>query len=188
MIDSPQRLLRMDLPVADDNTVHFNSTLMALIRTALDIKIAKGTERHSYFFSASFPYFILLTFLFIYIYEWKKLILFFLSSYSFFLNMTNLNQNNLSCVFLMYLLNECDYNYVFTILVLLVDLHILHIFTYVCMFPAVCSLHHSLSGGADKHQMDAELRKEMMAIWPNLSQKNLDLLVTPHKCKLQMGL
>lgn len=39
---SPQRLLRMDLPVADDNTVHFNSTLMALIRTALDIKIAKG--------------------------------------------------------------------------------------------------------------------------------------------------
>ncbi|XP_067244933.1 calcium channel, voltage-dependent, P/Q type, alpha 1A subunit, b [Chanodichthys erythropterus] len=72
-----KRLLRMDLPVADDNTVHFNSTLMALIRTALDIKIAKG--------------------------------------------------------------------------------------------------------GADKHQMDAELRKEMMAIWPNLSQKNLDLLVTPHK-------
>lgn len=39
-----QRLLRMDLPVADDNTVHFNSTLMALIRTALDIKIAKGAE------------------------------------------------------------------------------------------------------------------------------------------------
>uniref|UniRef100_A0A4W5KIQ7 Voltage-dependent calcium channel alpha-1 subunit IQ domain-containing protein n=1 Tax=Hucho hucho TaxID=62062 RepID=A0A4W5KIQ7_9TELE len=70
----------MDLPVAEDNSVHFNSTLMALIRTALDIKIAKG--------------------------------------------------------------------------------------------------------GADKHQMDAELRKEMMAIWPNLSQKNLDLLVTPHKCKL----
>lgn len=39
-----QRLLRMDLPVADDNTVHFNSTLMALIRTALDIKIAKISE------------------------------------------------------------------------------------------------------------------------------------------------
>uniref|UniRef100_A0A8C6KJU4 Voltage-dependent P/Q-type calcium channel subunit alpha-1A n=1 Tax=Nothobranchius furzeri TaxID=105023 RepID=A0A8C6KJU4_NOTFU len=76
-----KRLLRMDLPVADDNSVHFNSTLMALIRTALDIKIAKG--------------------------------------------------------------------------------------------------------GADKHQMDAELRKEMMAIWPNLSQKTLDLLVTPHKGKLQ---
>ena len=39
-----QRLLRMDLPVADDNSVHFNSTLMALIRTALDIKIAKVSE------------------------------------------------------------------------------------------------------------------------------------------------
>ncbi|XP_062386882.1 voltage-dependent P/Q-type calcium channel subunit alpha-1A [Sardina pilchardus] len=74
-----KRLLRMDLPVAEDNSVHFNSTLMALIRTALDIKIAKVTE------------------------------------------------------------------------------------------------------GEDKHQMDAELRKEMMAIWPNLSQKMLDLLVTPHK-------
>lgn len=44
---SPQRLLRMDLPVADDNTVHFNSTLMALIRTALDIKIAKGTASNN---------------------------------------------------------------------------------------------------------------------------------------------
>uniref|UniRef100_G1RRP1 Voltage-dependent P/Q-type calcium channel subunit alpha n=1 Tax=Nomascus leucogenys TaxID=61853 RepID=G1RRP1_NOMLE len=66
---------KVDYPY--DNTVHFNSTLMALIRTALDIKIAKG--------------------------------------------------------------------------------------------------------GADKQQMDAELRKEMMAIWPNLSQKTLDLLVTPHK-------
>lgn len=41
------------------------------------------------------------------------------------------------------------------------------------------------SGGADKHQMDAELRKEMMAIWPNLSQKSLDQLVTPHKGKLR---
>lgn len=47
---SPQRLLRMDLPVADDNTVHFNSTLMALIRTALDIKIAKGTSPESFLF------------------------------------------------------------------------------------------------------------------------------------------
>lgn len=38
----------MDLPVAEDNTVHFNSTLMALIRTALDIKIAKGRTLDSY--------------------------------------------------------------------------------------------------------------------------------------------
>lgn len=49
----PQRLLRMDLPVADDNTVHFNSTLMALIRTALDIKIAKGAEGSNPFFFTS---------------------------------------------------------------------------------------------------------------------------------------
>lgn len=37
-----QRLVLMNMPVAEDMTVHFTSTLMALIRTALDIKIAKG--------------------------------------------------------------------------------------------------------------------------------------------------
>ncbi|XP_053102992.1 voltage-dependent R-type calcium channel subunit alpha-1E isoform X3 [Hemicordylus capensis] len=37
-----KRLVLMNMPVAEDNTVHFTSTLMALIRTALDIKIAKG--------------------------------------------------------------------------------------------------------------------------------------------------
>uniref|UniRef100_A0A670I8X1 Voltage-dependent R-type calcium channel subunit alpha n=2 Tax=Podarcis muralis TaxID=64176 RepID=A0A670I8X1_PODMU len=37
-----KRLVLMNMPVAEDNTVHFSSTLMALIRTALDIKIAKG--------------------------------------------------------------------------------------------------------------------------------------------------
>lgn len=30
------------MPIADDNTVHFTSTLMALIRTALEIKLASG--------------------------------------------------------------------------------------------------------------------------------------------------
>lgn len=35
----------MNMPVAEDMTVHFTSTLMALIRTALDIKIAKGEVR-----------------------------------------------------------------------------------------------------------------------------------------------
>lgn len=52
----------------------------------------------------------------------------------------------------------------------------------MCVHARVCWMY---LGGIDKHQMDAELRKEMMAIWPNLSQKTLDLLVTPHKCKLQ---
>ncbi|KAJ3603533.1 hypothetical protein NHX12_028278 [Muraenolepis orangiensis] len=32
----------MNMPIADDNTVHFTSTLMALIRTALEIKLTSG--------------------------------------------------------------------------------------------------------------------------------------------------
>jgi len=30
---------------------------------------------------------------------------------------------------------------------------------------------------------DAELKKELSTVWPNLSQKTMDLLVTPHKRK-----
>uniref|UniRef100_A0A8C3IQB0 Voltage-dependent R-type calcium channel subunit alpha n=1 Tax=Chrysemys picta bellii TaxID=8478 RepID=A0A8C3IQB0_CHRPI len=41
-----KRLVLMNMPVAEDMTVHFTSTLMALIRTALDIKIAKGERQH----------------------------------------------------------------------------------------------------------------------------------------------
>lgn len=38
-----QRLVRMNMPISsEDMTVHFTSTLMALIRTALDIKLAPG--------------------------------------------------------------------------------------------------------------------------------------------------
>lgn len=32
----------MNMPVDEDMSVHFTSTLMALIRTALDVKIARG--------------------------------------------------------------------------------------------------------------------------------------------------
>ncbi|XP_051950554.1 voltage-dependent R-type calcium channel subunit alpha-1E-like [Xyrauchen texanus] len=39
-----KRLVLMNMPVDDDMSVHFTSTLMALIRTALDIKIARGGE------------------------------------------------------------------------------------------------------------------------------------------------
>ncbi|MEJ1270186.1 hypothetical protein NN561_001007 [Cricetulus griseus] len=39
-----KRLVLMNMPVAEDMTVHFTSTLMALIRTALDIKIAKASD------------------------------------------------------------------------------------------------------------------------------------------------
>ncbi|XP_066568568.1 calcium channel, voltage-dependent, N type, alpha 1B subunit, a [Amia ocellicauda] len=72
-----KRLVKMNMPIADDNTVHFTSTLMALIRTALEIKLASGVV-----------------------------------------------QQQLS---------------------------------------------------------DAELRKEIATVWPNLSQKTTDLLVTPHR-------
>lgn len=54
---------------------------------------------------------------------------------------------------------------------------------YVCIYEWLFVPITMCLGGVDKHQMDAELRKEMMAIWPNLSQKTLDLLVTPHKGK-----
>uniref|UniRef100_A0A8C5R9D5 Voltage-dependent N-type calcium channel subunit alpha n=1 Tax=Leptobrachium leishanense TaxID=445787 RepID=A0A8C5R9D5_9ANUR len=37
------------------------------------------------------------------------------------------------------------------------------------------------SGGIKQHESDAELRKEILSVWPNLSQKTLDLLVPPHK-------
>lgn len=69
----------------------------------------------------------------------------------------------------------------------------LYIWVYECVLFVCTNVGFILGcggypGGADKHQMDAELRKEMMAIWPNLSQKTLDLLVTPHKGKLQQRL
>ncbi|KAG8436806.1 hypothetical protein GDO86_007768 [Hymenochirus boettgeri] len=79
-----QRLVLMNMPVTEDMTVHFTSTLMALIRTALDIKIAKG--------------------------------------------------------------------------------------------------------GADRQQLDSELQKDILAIWPNISQKMLDLLVPmPKASDLTVG-
>ncbi|XP_061878488.1 voltage-dependent R-type calcium channel subunit alpha-1E-like [Entelurus aequoreus] len=39
-----KRLVLMNMPVDEDMTVHFTSTLMSLIRTALDVKIARGGE------------------------------------------------------------------------------------------------------------------------------------------------
>ncbi|XP_067270281.1 voltage-dependent R-type calcium channel subunit alpha-1E isoform X6 [Pseudorasbora parva] len=39
-----KRLVLMNMPVDEDMSVHFTSTLMALIRTALDVKIARGGE------------------------------------------------------------------------------------------------------------------------------------------------
>uniref|UniRef100_A0A669C7T6 Voltage-dependent calcium channel type A subunit alpha-1 n=1 Tax=Oreochromis niloticus TaxID=8128 RepID=A0A669C7T6_ORENI len=39
-----KRLVLMNMPVDDDMTVHFTSTLMALIRTALEVKIARASD------------------------------------------------------------------------------------------------------------------------------------------------
>ncbi|XP_077463702.1 voltage-dependent R-type calcium channel subunit alpha-1E [Stigmatopora argus] len=39
-----KRLILMNMPVDDDMSVHFTSTLMALIRTALEVKLARGGE------------------------------------------------------------------------------------------------------------------------------------------------
>ncbi|XP_058473605.1 voltage-dependent N-type calcium channel subunit alpha-1B isoform X10 [Solea solea] len=72
-----KRLVKMNMPIADDNTVQFTSTLMALIRTALEIKLASGVLA--------------------------------------------------------------------------------------------------------QHLCDADLKRELKRVWPNLSQKTIDLLVTPHK-------
>nr|XP_015222183.1 PREDICTED: voltage-dependent N-type calcium channel subunit alpha-1B-like isoform X19 [Lepisosteus oculatus] len=72
-----KRLVKMNMPIAEDNTVHFTSTLMALIRTALEIKLGSGVIQQQ-----------------------------------------------------------------------------------------LC---------------DAELKKEIATVWPNLSQKTMDLLVTPHR-------
>uniref|UniRef100_A0A3Q2DJ46 Calcium channel, voltage-dependent, R type, alpha 1E subunit a n=1 Tax=Cyprinodon variegatus TaxID=28743 RepID=A0A3Q2DJ46_CYPVA len=41
-----KRLVLMNMPVDDEMTVHFTSTLMALIRTALEIKLARGEDRN----------------------------------------------------------------------------------------------------------------------------------------------
>uniref|UniRef100_A0A665WTY3 Calcium channel, voltage-dependent, R type, alpha 1E subunit b n=1 Tax=Echeneis naucrates TaxID=173247 RepID=A0A665WTY3_ECHNA len=43
-----KRLVLMNMPVDEDMTVHFTSTLMSLIRTALEIKIARGQGECEY--------------------------------------------------------------------------------------------------------------------------------------------
>ncbi|XP_043541416.1 probable voltage-dependent R-type calcium channel subunit alpha-1E, partial [Chiloscyllium plagiosum] len=54
-------------------------------------------------------------------------------------------------------------------------------FTSTLMGLIRTALHIKLAkGGADKQQLDAELRKEIMTIWPHLPQKTLDLLVPIH--------
>ncbi|XP_029781731.1 voltage-dependent N-type calcium channel subunit alpha-1B-like isoform X4 [Suricata suricatta] len=43
--DSTQHLVRMNMPISnEDMTVHYTSTLMALIQSALEIKLAPGEQ------------------------------------------------------------------------------------------------------------------------------------------------
>lgn len=43
--------------------------------------------------------------------------------------------------------------------------------------PIYLLITYFILGGADRQQLDSELQKETLAIWPHLSQKMLDLLV-----------
>uniref|UniRef100_A0A8C3NIJ7 Voltage-dependent N-type calcium channel subunit alpha n=1 Tax=Geospiza parvula TaxID=87175 RepID=A0A8C3NIJ7_GEOPR len=54
-------------------------------------------------------------------------------------------------------------------------------FTSTLMALIRTALEIKLASGVKQHQCDAELRKEISLVWPNLSQKTLDLLVPPHK-------
>lgn len=46
----------------------------------------------------------------------------------------------------------------------------------------------AVEGGADWQQLDSELQKEILTIWPHLSQKMLDLLVPMPKSESLEGL
>uniref|UniRef100_A0ACB8F0Z0 Voltage-dependent N-type calcium channel subunit alpha-1B n=1 Tax=Sphaerodactylus townsendi TaxID=933632 RepID=A0ACB8F0Z0_9SAUR len=54
-------------------------------------------------------------------------------------------------------------------------------FTSTLMALIRTALEIKLASGVLQHQCDAELRKEISLVWPNLSQKTLDLLVPPLK-------
>lgn len=111
----------MNMPIADDNTVHFTSTLMALIRTALEIKLASG--------------------------ERLKL-----------QNPESLAAR-LTSLMLMWMM-------LIAVVQIWFDM-------FVGPSPGVLA----------QHLCDVDLKREINRVWPNLSQKTVDLLVTPHKCK-----
>lgn len=47
--------------------------------------------------------------------------------------------------------------------------------------PLFLYVYVDFSGMVAQRLCDAELKKELSTVWPNLSQKTMDLLVTPHK-------
>lgn len=123
---SSQRLVKMNMPIADDNTVQFTSTLMALIRTALEIKLASG--------------------------ERLKL-----------QNPESLAAG-LTALMLMWI-------------------------AVIALVQIWCDMFVGTSPGVLAQRLcDADLKREINRVWPNLSQKTVDLLVTPHKCEPQFCL
>lgn len=122
---SSQRLVKMNMPIADDNTVQFTSTLMALIRTALEIKLASG--------------------------ERLKL-----------QNPESLAAG-LTAPMLMWI-------------------------AVIALVQIWCGMFVGASPGVLAQRLcDADLKREINRVWPSLSQKTVDLLVTPHKCEPHIG-
>lgn len=121
---SLQRLVKMNMPIAEDNTVHFTSTLMALIRTALEIKLASGEK----------------------------------------LKLQNPESLMAAQTALM--------------LIRIALMAVVQIWfdMFVGASPGVLA----------QRLCDADLKREINRVWPNLSQKTVDLLVTPHKCEPQI--
>lgn len=44
VVSPPQKLIRMNMPVAADGTVHFSTTLLALVRESLEIRMGPGLQ------------------------------------------------------------------------------------------------------------------------------------------------
>uniref|UniRef100_A0A803TUU7 Voltage-dependent N-type calcium channel subunit alpha n=1 Tax=Anolis carolinensis TaxID=28377 RepID=A0A803TUU7_ANOCA len=86
-----KRLVRMNMPISnDDLSVHFTSTLMALIRTALEIKLASGENS---LYNSSIGMFIL-PFQFFAINNLATVNMLFMASFSVFFNFLTLNNDN----------------------------------------------------------------------------------------------
>lgn len=47
---------------------------------------------------------------------------------------------------------------------------------------------HISAGVLAQRLNDVELKRELNQVWPSLSQKTIDLLVTPHKCEIHFCL
>lgn len=59
--------------------------------------------------------------------------------------------------------------------------------TAIALVQIGCDMFVGTSPGVLAQRLyDADLKREIHRVWPNLSQKTIDLLVTPHKCEQQL--